>query len=36
MRTNEIKNEIDRIKKREEKMKLKDLICKVNKHKYDF
>ena len=36
MRTNEIKNETDQIKKWEEKNKRKNLICKVNKCKYDF
>ena len=36
MRTNEIKNEIDEIKKWEEKIKRKDLIYKANKYKYDF
>ena len=36
MRNIEIKNEIDEIKKWEEKIKRKDLIYKVNKYKYDF
>ena len=36
MKTNEIKNEIDEIKKWEEKIKAKDLIYKVNKCKYGF
>ena len=36
MRTNEIKNEINEIKKWEEKIKRKDLIYKANKYKYDF
>ena len=34
MRTNEIKNEIDEIKKWEEKIKRKDLIYKAKKYKY--
>ena len=36
MRNTEIKNEIDEIKKREEKIKRKDLIYKTNKYEYDF
>ena len=36
MRNIQIKNEIDRIKKWENKVKRKDLIYKVNKFKYDF
>ena len=36
MRTNEIKNEIDEIKKWEEKIRQKDFLYKANKYKYDF
>ena len=36
MRTNEIKNEINEIKKWEEKFRRKDLVYKANKYKYDF
>ena len=36
MRTNEIKNRIDKIKKWEEKVKQQDLIYKENKYKYNF
>ena len=36
MRTNEIKNEIDEIRKWKEKTERKDLIYKANKYKYDF
>ena len=40
MRTNEIKNEIDEIKKWEEKIRRKDLMkqinIKTNQYKYDF
>ena len=36
MRTNEIKNEIDDIEKREEKINQKDLKYKTNKYLYDF
>ena len=36
MKTNEIKNEIDEIKKWEEKIKREDLICSSNKFEYDF
>ena len=36
MRNNETKNEIDEIKKQEEKIKRKDLIYKANKYKYNF
>ena len=36
IRNNEIKNEIDEVKKREEKIKQTDLIYKANKYKYDF
>ena len=36
IRNNEIRNEMDEIKKWEEKIKRKDLICKANKYKYDF
>ena len=36
MRTNEIKNEIDEIRKWKEKIERKDLIYKANKYKYDF
>ena len=36
MRTNEIKNRIDKIKKWEEKVKQEDLIYKENKYKYNF
>ena len=35
-RTNEIKNEIDEIRKWEEKSKRKDLKYKTNKYLYDF
>ena len=36
MRTNQIKNETDEIKKWEEKIKLKDLKYKTNKYTYYF
>ena len=36
MRTNEIKNEMDEIKKWEGKIKRKDLMYKANKYKRDF
>ena len=36
MRTNKIKNEIDEIKKWEEKIRRKDLVYKANKYTYDF
>ena len=36
MRTNEIKNEIDDIKKRKEKINRRDLKYKTNKCLYDF
>ena len=36
MRTNEIKNEIDEIKKWEEKIKRKDLKYVTNKYRFDF
>ena len=36
MRTNEIKNEIEQIKKWEEKIKTKDLERETKKYKYDF
>ena len=36
MRTDEIKNEIDEIRKREESDKLKDLKYKTNKYLYKF
>ena len=36
MRTNKIKNEIDEIRKWEEKIKQKDLKYKPNKYLYDF
>ena len=36
MKNNEIENEIDDIKKWEEKIKQKDLIYRANKYKYDF
>ena len=36
MRNNETKNEIDEIKKSEEKNTQKDLIYKANKYKYNF
>ena len=36
IRNIKIKNEIDEIKKWEEKIKRKDLIYKANKYKYDF
>ena len=36
MRTNEIKNEIEDIKKWEEKINRKDLKYKTNKYLYDF
>ena len=36
MRTNLIKNEIDEIKKCEEKIKRKDLKYETKKHTYDF
>ena len=31
-----LKNKIDEIKKREEKIRRKDLLCKTNRCKYDF
>ena len=36
MRTDEIKNEIDKIKKWEYKIKQKDSKFETGKHKYDF
>ena len=36
MKNNEIKTEIDEIKRWEEKITGKDLIYKTNKYKYDF
>ena len=36
VRTNEIKNEIDEIKKWKEKIRWKDLVYKTNKYKYNF
>ena len=36
MRTDEIKNEIDEIRKWEEKINQKDLKYKTKKHLYDF
>ena len=36
MKTNEIKNEIDEIKKWEEKIKRKHLMYKANKYKYEY
>ena len=36
MRTNEIKNEIDEIKKWEEEIKRKDLKYVTNKYRFDF
>ena len=36
MRTNEISNELDEIKKWESKFRPKDLAYKANKYKYDF
>ena len=36
MRTNEIKNEINDIKKEKENIKRKDLKCETEKYKYDF
>ena len=36
MRTNEIKSEIDEIKKWEEKIEREDLKRKTNKYMYDF
>ena len=36
MRNNKFKNEINEIQKREEKTKLKDLMYRANKYKYDF
>ena len=36
MRTNKINNELDEIKKWEEKIWQKVLVYKTNKHKYDF
>ena len=36
MKTNDNKNEIDKIKKWEEKIEQKDLIYKANKYKIDF
>ena len=35
MGTNEIKNEVNEIKKWEEKIRRKDLVSKTNKYKYD-
>ena len=31
-----LKNEIDEVKKWEEKIRQKDLVCKINRYKYDF
>ena len=36
MRTDEVNNEIDEIRKREEKVQWKYLTYKTNKYKYDF
>ena len=36
IKNDEIKNELDRIKEWEEKIKRKDLIYKAKKYKYDF
>ena len=36
MRNTEIENEIDEVKKSEEKVKRRDFIYKTNKYKYDF
>ena len=36
MRTTKINNELDEIKNCEEKIRRKDLVYKLNKHKYDF
>ena len=36
VRTNEIKNETDEIKKWKEKNRWKDLVYKTNKYKYNF
>ena len=36
MRTNEIKNDLDKIKKWEEQIRPKDLVYKTNQNKYDF
>ena len=36
MRTNEIKNEIDRIEEWHEKIERKDLKCETKKYIYDF
>ena len=36
MRTNEIKNEIDEIRKWDQKIKRKDLKYRTNKYLYDF
>ena len=36
VRTKEIKNEIDEIKKWKEKIRWKDLVYKTNKYKYNF
>ena len=36
MRTSEINNEIDQIKRWEDKIKQKDLKYEINKHIYDF
>ena len=36
MRNNKVKNDIDKIKKWDEKIKRKDLIYRANKYKYDF
>ena len=36
MRTNEIKNEIDEIRKWDQKIKRKDLKNRTNKYLYDF
>ena len=35
MRTNEIKNDLDKIKKWEEQIRPKDLVYKTNQNKYD-
>ena len=36
MRTNEIKNDLGKIKKWEEQIRPKDLLYKINQNKYDF
>ena len=36
MRTNEIKNDLGKIKKWEEQIRPKDLVYKINQNKYDF